>query len=195
MTSQKLYAVACKGLADPLVGAPLEVLIAHLHAETGVFFNLVGGLDPHPLFEVEIMQPILAAHKRGEAIIFLGHSMGAMAAFYAADRLKAQNLHSPLFIALDATNWASNAPGVVPWTKPATTPPAGHWYAPDNIDTFLYFHQAAGPGGGVAFPAHDNAHTKFYSGYLPHESHIGIVNDPTVRKAIVGALKALKGAS
>jgi pimeloyl-ACP methyl ester carboxylesterase len=190
--TKKTYAVACKGLADPLVGAPLEVLIAYLHAETGVFFNLVGGLDPHPLFELEILGPMLAAHQRGEAIVFLGHSMGAMAAFYAADRLKAQGVHSPLFIALDATNWASNAPGVAPWTRPATTPPAGHWYAPDNIDTFLYFHQAAGPGGGVAFLAHGNTHTKFLSSYLQYETHIGIVNNLTVRKAIVGALKALK---
>jgi pimeloyl-ACP methyl ester carboxylesterase len=190
--TEKIYAVACKGLADPLVGAPLEVLIAYLHAETGVFFNLVGGLDPHPLFEVEILGPMLAAHQRGEAVVFLGHSMGAMAAFYAADRLKAQGVHSPLFIALDATNWASNAPGVAPWTRPATTPPAGHWYAPDNVDEFLYFHQTAGPGGGVAFPAHGNTHTKFRSYDMPQESHLSIVNAPAVRTAIVDALKALR---
>jgi hypothetical protein len=96
--TEKIYAVACKGLADPLVGAPLEVLIAYLHAETGVFFNLVGGLDPHPLFEVEIYNPVVAAHARGETIVFLGHSMGAMSCFYLADRMKAQGIHSPLFI-------------------------------------------------------------------------------------------------
>jgi hypothetical protein len=185
------YCVACKGLADPLVGAPLEVLVMALRAETGFFFNIVGGLNPHPLFEVEILGPMVEAHQRGEDLIFLGHSMGAMAAFYAADRLKALGIHSPLFIALDATNWASNAPGVIPWIRPETTPPAGHWYAPDNIDEFIYFHQAAGPGGGVAFPAHGNVHTKFHSGYLPNESHLSIVNSPIVRKAIVAALRAL----
>ena len=43
----------------------------------------------------------------------------------------------------------------------------------------------------MAFLAHGNTHTKFHSSYLPFESHIGIVNDRTVRTAIVGALKAL----
>jgi hypothetical protein len=190
--TKAIYAVACKGLADPLVGAPLEVLIAYLHAETGIFFHLVGGLDPHPLFEMEIYNPVIGAHSRGETIVFLGHSMGAMATFYLADRLRQQGIHSPLFIAIDATNWASNAPGVPPWTKPATTPPAGHWYAPDNIDEFLYFHQSAGPGGGIAFPAHGNTHIKFHSYNMPQESHLSIVNAPAVRAAIVAALKALK---
>jgi len=185
------YCIACKGLADPLVGAPLERLVLDLHVETGLTFNIVGGLDPHPLFEVEILGPLVEAHKRGETIVFLGHSMGAMAAFYAADRLKALGIHSPLFIALDATNWASNAPGVAPWTRPATTPPAGHWYVPDNVDVFLYFHQSAGPGGGVALLAHGNTHTKLASYNMPSETHIGIVNDPLVRKVIVDALKAL----
>jgi hypothetical protein len=190
--TKTIHAIGCKGLADPLVGAPLEILLAYLNHETGVFFHLVGGLDPHPLFEVEIVQPAVAAHKRGETVVFLGHSMGAMAAFFLADRMKAQGIHSPLFIAIDATNWASNAPGVAPWTRPATTPPAGHWYAPDNIDTFLYFHQSAGPGGGVAFPAHGNIHTKFHSYNLPQESHLSIVNASAVRTAIVAALKAIK---
>ena len=163
-----------------------------LTAESGVHFNLVGGLDPHPLFEVEIFGPMVAAHQRGETVIFLGHSMGAMAAFYAADRLKAQGIHSPLFIAIDATNWGTNAHGVAPWTTPASTPPAGHWYAPDNIDQFLYFHQNAGPGGGVAFRAPGNDHTVLKQWHLPSENHISIVNAPVVRAAILDALKALK---
>jgi hypothetical protein len=188
----KIYAVACKGLADPLVGAPLEVLIAYLNHETGIFFNLVGGLDPHPLFEIEIFGPMVQAHGRGETVIFLGHSMGAMAAFYAADRLKKLGIHSPLFIAIDTTNWASNAPGVAPWTKPATTPPAGHWYAPDNIDVFYYFHQLAGPGGGVAELAHGNTHTRLHAYKMAQETHISIVNAQATRTVIVGALKQMQ---
>jgi hypothetical protein len=188
----KKFCVACKGLADPLVGAPLEILIAYLNQQTGDFFHLVGGLDPHPLFEVEILAPLVAAHKRGETLIMLGHSMGAAATFYAADRLKALGIHAPLFIAIDAMNWTGNASGVAPWTRPATTPPAGRWYAPDNIDDFYYFHQSAGPGGGVAELAHGNTHTKLHTYFMPQENHISIVNAKPVRDTIVKALKALK---
>jgi pimeloyl-ACP methyl ester carboxylesterase len=189
----KIYAVACKGLADPLVGAPLEILIVYLNQATGIFFNLVGGLDPRPLFEGEIVEPVLAAHARGEQIVFLGHSMGAMAAFYLADRLKREGIHSPLFIAIDATNWASNAPGVAPWTAPpATTPPVGHWYAPDNIDVFYYFHQLAGPGGGVAELAHGNTHTRLHVYKMAQENHISIVNAQATRSVILGALTQLQ---
>jgi hypothetical protein len=192
--TKPIYAIGCKGLADPLVGMPLEVLLAYLTRETGIPFHLVGGLDPHPLFEVEIYQPAVAAHERGEIVIFLGHSMGSMAAFFLADRLKKVGIRSPLFIAIDATNWASNAPSIVPWTKPATTPPAGHWYVPDNIDVFLYFHQSAGPGGGLAFLAPGNTHTKFHSYNMPQENHLSIVNAAGVREAIVAALKAVQAA-
>jgi pimeloyl-ACP methyl ester carboxylesterase len=187
----KLYAVACKGLADPLVSAPLEQLIAFLNLETGIFFNLVGGLDPHPLFEVEILNPLIEAHGRGETVVFLGHSMGAMAAFYAADRLKTLGIHSPLFVAIDATDWASNAPGVPPWSR-APVDFAGKWYVPDNIDAFYYFHQSAYPGGGIAAPAHGNTHTKLHTYFMPQETHIGIVNDRMVRKAIVDALRGVR---
>jgi pimeloyl-ACP methyl ester carboxylesterase len=187
-----IHAIGCKGLADPLVGMPLELLLAYLNQETGIFFNLVGGLDPHPLFEVEILQPALQAHARGETIVFVGHSMGGMACFYLADRLKRSGVTSPLFVGIDATNWASNAPDVAPWTRPATTPPAGHWYAPDNIDRMLYFHQDAGPGGGVAFLAHGNTHTKLSTYHMPQESHLSIVNAAGVRTAIVEALNDVK---
>jgi pimeloyl-ACP methyl ester carboxylesterase len=184
----KLYAVACKGLADPLVAAPLERLVAFLNLETGIFFNLVGGIDPHPLFEIEILNPLIEAYGRGETVIFLGHSMGAMAAFIAADRLKALGIKSPLFVAIDATDWASNAPGVIPWTRaPANL--AGKWYVPDNIDEFYYFHQSAYPGGGVAELEHGNTHTKFHTYFMPQESHIGIVNNRMVQKTIVDALR------
>lgn len=186
----KLYAIACKGLADPLVTAPLEQLIAWLNIETHIFFNLVGGLDPHPLFE-PIMEMMVQAHQRGETVIFLGHSMGGMAAFYAADRLRSLGIRSPLFIGLDATDWASNAAGVPPWTRPATTPPAGHWYAPDNIDKFIYIHQDAPPGGGVAFLAPGNKHTVLKEYHLPQESHIGIVNAQLTRSVILSALREL----
>lgn len=190
--SKTIHAIGCKGLADPLVGAPLEVLLAYLNHETGIFFHLVGGLDPHPLFEIEILQPALNAHARGEVIVFIGHSMGGMACFYLADRLKQHGITSPLFVGIDATNWASNAAGVIPWTRPATTPPAGHWYCPDNIDKMLYFHQTAGPGGGVALLAPGNKHSKLLTFNMPQENHISIVNAPPVRNQIVAALNEVK---
>lgn len=189
--SRVIHAIGCKGLMDPLVGAPLELLLAHIWAQVGIRFELVGGVDPHPLFDVEILQPALAAYERGEVIIFLGHSMGGMATFYMADELKRRGITSPLFIGLDATDWASNHPTVPPWSRAPVTQ-AGRWYAPSNIDKFMYFHQDAYPGGGRCYPAAGNTHTKLIVEHMPEQSHLSIVNAPLVRQMIVEALRALK---
>ena len=186
----KFYCVACQGLDEFAVGQPVEVLAAFLNRNTpdGVHFPVVGGVDPQ-LVADQIIADLIAAAKSGAVVIFVGHSKGAMLAFYAADALKAAGLYSPLFISIDSTEWGSNVPGALQW---AIVPSAfaGKWLVPDNIANWLHFRQPAYPGGGVASLAPGNTTTQFQN-FERTESHVALPDTPTVEQIILQAVLAI----
>ena len=78
------FDVACQGLDEFAVGQPLITLADWLNdnTPTGIHFNVVGGIDPQ-LQQETIEQSMIVAAVTGSAPIFVGHSKGAMEAFYA----------------------------------------------------------------------------------------------------------------
>lgn len=181
------YCVACQGLAEFAVGQPVETLAAYLNAKTpdGVHFNVVGGIDPQPGAQA-IIDDLIAAAKNGAVVIFIGHSKGAMLAFYAADAMKAAGVGSPLFISIDSTDWGSNVPGTAQWTIVAGEN-GGKWLVPDNVANWLHFRQPAYPGGGVASLAPGNTATELQV-FERTESHVALPDTPEVESIILQAV-------
>lgn len=181
------YCVACQGLDEFAVGQPLEALASYLNRNTpdGVHFTVVGGVDPQ-LEAQDIINGLIAAAKKGDVVLFVGHSKGAMLAFYAADAMKAAGVSSPLFISIDSTDWGSNVPGTAQWTIVAGEN-AGKWLVPDNVANWLHFRQPAYPGGGVASLAPGNTTTELQV-FERTESHIALPDTPEVESIILQAV-------
>lgn len=179
------FELACHGL---LVGQPVNDLAAWLNAKTpdGVHFNIVGDADPQPEAQ-QIVGQMVEANRNGSVPIFVGHSKGAMLAFYAADYLKELGVRSPLFVSIDSTCWGTNVPGEIEWAVVMSSN-AGKWLVPDNVDAWLHFYQDSYPGGGQAQLAPNNATTALQIQHLPAENHLSIVNCDSVRQAILAAV-------
>jgi hypothetical protein len=185
----KTFDVACNGLMEQAFGNPLEELATWLNDNTpeGFHLNVVGGFDPRPGAQGYV-DDLIANARAGSTPIFIGHSLGAMLSFYAADALKAAGLTSPLFVSIDSTDWGTNAPGIPQWSTVVMPPSTGEYFVPDNVATWLHFYQDSAPGGGVAQLAPGNETTILRAQHLPAENHISIVNCDPVRKAILAAV-------
>ena len=181
--------VACNGLLEQAFGNPLEQLAEWLNANTpaGFHLNVIGGFDPRPGTQGYI-DDMIAKGRQGIPTIYIGHSLGAMLTFYAADALKAAGLKSPLFVSIDSTDWGTNAPGIPRWSTVVLPPSTGEYFVPDNVETWLHFYQDGAPGGGVAQLAPGNETTVLRAQHLPGENHISIVNCAPVRQAILAAV-------
>ena len=185
--------VACNGLLEQAFGNPLEQLADWLNANTpaGFHLNVIGGLDPRPGTQGYI-DDMIAKGRKGIPTIYVGHSLGAMLAFYGANALKAANLKSPLFVSIDSTDWGTNAPGIPQWSTVVFPPNTGQYFVPANVATWLHFYQNSPPGGGIAQLAPGNETTILRTWHLPEENHISIVNCDQVRTAVLAAiLKAI----
>ena len=141
MTEYSCY--ACHGL---IVTWPVDDLAEWLDQNTpaGIHFNTVGGVDPQ-LYAGAITTAVIRDIDAGKQVIFIGHSMGAMLAYYLADDLKSAGLKAPLFIPIDPTDWGSNLPDTLRWSWSVTA--AGRWAAPSNIGKWINYHQPSYPGG------------------------------------------------
>jgi pimeloyl-ACP methyl ester carboxylesterase len=184
----RYFGLCCHGLG---VIQPVDWLAAFLNKNTPakVHFEIVGGIDPRPL-EGSIISTADLAMKRGNRLIFIGHSLGAMLAFYLADRLKAEGKRAPLFVSLDPTGWGTNAPGIAPWSQ-LTGGEAGKWYVPDSVDTWMAYRTTGyvgDLGGGYAQLAPGNVTTEFAE-YTRTEDHIGFVSVPEVQQQILDVVK------
>ena len=170
---------ACKGL---LIGEPIVELAAYLNAETpnGIHFNVVGGLDPQTEQD-QITKDVEDDIAKGKEVIFIGHSKGAMLAYYLADSLKAKGLKASLFVAIDPTCWGSNVDHATPWLISLFN--GGKWAAPDNIGKFIDFHQPSYPGGGVCISGGTDI-------AVSDVDHLSIVNSNIVRMTILAAIKS-----
>jgi hypothetical protein len=176
MTEYACY--ACHGLG---LVQPIDTLAAWLDANTpkGIRFrdHIVGGMDPQ-LEEGSIRASIQADIDAGRRLIFVGHSKGAMLAYYLG-------YPAALVVAIDPTDWGSNieCPN---WDL--TPPRPGQWEAPDNVTRWINFHQSGYPGGGVLANPGPVREDHFF----PDCDHMSIVNDPRTMKiihsAIIGAM-------
>src|ERR1700678_4486397 len=98
------FDVACNGLLEQAFGSPVDDLATWLNNNTpeGFHLTVIGGADPRPGAQGYI-DDMIAEGQKGTPTIFIGHSLGAMLSFYAADALKAAGLTSPLFVSIDST--------------------------------------------------------------------------------------------
>jgi hypothetical protein len=171
----------CNGLSEQIFGNQVAQLIAWLNANTpdGIHFNEVGGFDPRPPVQDQITAAVEADIAAGKTVIFGGHSLGAGLCYYLADALNAKSQTSPLFFAIDPTQWGTNIPPAASWALMPPTP--GQWVAPPNIGIFINFHQPVYPGGGVCVRGGDDI-------AVPNTDHIGIPNTDLVRGTVVNAI-------
>ncbi len=170
MTEYACY--ACHGLG---VIQPIDQLARWLnvHTPNGIHFNTVGGSDPM-LEEAGIRASIEADLKAGRQLIFIGHSKGAMLAYYLG-------YPAPLAVAIDPTDWGSNI-DCAEWTL--TPPQPGQWRAPANVGRWINFHQSGYPGGGVLANPSDAAQDHFF----PDCNHMTIPTDPRTMQIIHDAI-------
>lgn len=170
MTKYACY--ACHGLG---LVQPIDTLAAWLNANTpsGIHFKTVGAMDPQ-LEERSIRGSIEADLAAGNELIFVGHSKGAMLAYFL--RYKA-----PLIVAIDPTDWGSNFE-CSDWDL--TPPQPGQWGAPSNVTRWINFHQSGYPGGGVLSNPGPGKEDHFF----PDCSHMTIPTDPRTMKIIHDAV-------
>lgn len=174
MTDYACY--ACHGLGGI---QPIDTLAAWLneHTPKSIHFNVVGSTNPQ-LEEGEIRQRITADLQANKKLIFVGHSMGAMLAYYL-------NYAAPLIVAIDPTDWGSNI-NCPPWTL--SPPQPGQWRATDGVVRWINFHQVDYPGGGVLSNPGPGREDHFF----PDTNHMSIPTDPRtmniIRDAILGAM-------
>lgn len=183
----KTYDLACHGL---LVGSPVDQLAAYLNANTpaGFHLDIVGGLDPRPQTG-QIIDNMIAKGRAGFPSIFIGHSLGAMLSFYAADALNAQKLSAPLIASIDPTCWGTNSPGIPSWSEVVLPPNTGRYFVPSNVDVWVHCQQDSFPGGGSAVRAPGNDRTRLVSLHLPAENHLSIVNCAQVRSTLLAEIE------
>lgn len=188
MTKQLFSCYTCNGLLEQAFGNPVSELADWLNAETpaGIHFKDVGGFDPRPPVQQRIVADVKADIEAGKQVIFIGHSLGAMLAYYLADELNAEGLKAPLLVAIDPTQWGTNVPPAAPWMLTPPTP--GQYKAPPNVGTFINFHQPAYPGGGVCIAGGQDIP-------VPGVDHISIPNCNLVRQTILHAIGKVIGAS
>lgn len=180
MTEYACY--ACNGLLEQAFGNPVSELADWLNVETpaGIHFNDVGGFDPRPPLQQQITAAVIADAKAGKIILFIGHSLGAGMSYYVARDLVAAGYNSPLFVAIDPTQWGTNIPPSPDWMLTPPTP--GQWAVPPGFTgMFVNFHQPAYPGGGVCVSGGDDIP-------VPGENHISIPNSTLVRQTILNAI-------
>lgn len=172
---------ACHGLG---IVQPINDLAAWLNAHTpqGIHFNIVGGADPQ-VEQMSINNAVFSDLARGGQLIFIGHSKGAMLAYYLAQDLEKAKLKAPLFVAIDPVQWSSNLPGCTPWLVQANDK-AGRWEAPNSIGRFINFRQPGYPGGGVLV----NVSDRFTDVLLTGVDHMSIPNAAQVREIILQAV-------
>lgn len=186
--TEKFFCLACNGLHEELFGGPLTQLVHYLniHLPVEVHFNVVGGVDPRP-FTDQITHNLVSAAGAGYKIIFLGHSLGAMMAFYQADRLNERDIHAPLFISIDPTQWGTNAVGTAAWLLGGSN--AGRYYVPPNVAKWINFTQPVYPGGGRAQLVRGNKLSKFEE-FPRLEPHVVLPVTPAVQDIILRAILA-----
>jgi hypothetical protein len=185
----KYYAVLCNGLHEELFGSPLSMLGDFLneHTPTGIHFEVIGGMDPRVMYQT-LLHNLTAAISSGYRGLIVGHSLGAMWAYYAADELKRRQMRAPLCVAIDPTDWGSNIncnPYVV------SPPEPGHYLCPDSIDRMIHIRQPFYPGGGFGAVADGNKLTAFTM-LNRTESHVVLPLVPAVQQAILGAVLAVR---
>ena len=170
MTEYACY--ACHGLG---VVQPIDMLVGYLNAHTpsGIHFRTVGGINPQ-LEESDIRINIVRDMGAGKKLIFIGHSMGAMLAYYLG-------YAAPLVVAIDPTDWGSNI-DTVEWSL--TPPKPGQWRAPPNVEHWINFHQNGYPGGGVLENPGDNREDH----HFPDCTHMSIPTDQRTMKIILDAI-------
>lgn len=169
-------ALCCHGLG---VVQPIDQLAAVLNAKTPLRFEIVGAADPM-LEHGAIASRVTGAIKEGKRVIFIGHSKGAMLAYYLS-------VYSPtLTIAIDPTCWGSNI-NTAAWAF-AAPGFAGTWRAAGH-GRFINFHQSGYPGGGkLENPSEPTREDYFF----PQCDHMSIVNDPrTVEIVRMAVMKAV----
>lgn len=163
---------ACHGLG---LVQPIDTLAQWLNERTpkGIHFQVVGGTNPQ-IEELKIRQSIESDLEDGKALIFVGHSMGAMLAYYLGYR-------APLIVAIDPTDWGSNI-DAPPWTL--TPPRPGQWRAPLTVGRFINFHQDSYPGGGVL----ENPGNGREDHHFPDCNHMSIPTDPRTMRIVLNAV-------
>jgi len=183
---KKYFCLAVNGLHEELFANPLGQLANYLNVSSpaGVHFNVVGGMDPRPFIN-QFIHNCAAAAGAGYSIIMIGHSLGSMMMFYLADAMKLRGITIPLVVAIDATDWGTNAPNTFPYAM--GTAMAGHYWVPDNVDRFIYYRQPVYPGGGVATLATNNTHTQFEP-YERVEAHVVLPILPDIQRHILKAV-------
>lgn len=180
-------AIACNGLHEELFANPLSQLVFNYlnpRLPARCQFKVVGGIDPRP-FTSSFTHWLAAAHNAGKKIIWIGHSLGAMMAFYQADALNSLKISSPLFISIDPTDWGTNVPGIAPWLLGGSH--AGEYLVPPNVDRWIQFRQPVYPGGGRAHLAPGNDHTKLEA-YERLEPHVALPVTPAIQEIILSAV-------
>lgn len=174
MTEYACY--ACHGLG---MVQPIDTLASWLNAHTpaGIHFKIVGAMNPQ-LEEGPIRASIENDIGAGKQLIFVGHSMGAMLAYYLGYK-------ALLIVAIDPTDWGSNI-NCQNWTL--TPPNPGQWRATSNVIRWINFHQSGYPGGGVLSNPGPGREDHFF----PTCDHMSIPTDPRTMKiihdAILGAM-------
>lgn len=183
---KKFFCLAVNGLHEELFANPLGQLANYLNRNTrpNIHFNVVGGTDPRPFLD-QFIHNCEAAHGAGYELFLIGHSLGAVMTFYLADAMKARAIPIRLVVAIDATDWGTNAAGTIPYAMGTST--AGHYWVPDNCDRFIYYRQPGYPGGGVAYLAAGNTSTAFES-YERVEAHVVLPILPDIQQHILRAV-------
>lgn len=179
----KVYGICCHGLG---IIQPIDNLCSFLnkHTPSGVHFNIVGGADPRITYPI-IIDNMIKAHAAGYEVIFMGHSLGAMLAFIAADKLKSHGIKSKLFVSFDSTQWGSNAPGTLPYAP--GSPHAGQYFVPDNVAHWIHYWQPVYPGGGRVHLAPGNT-TTVLEEHRRYEDHINMVNAFDLQQHVLDVL-------
>lgn len=163
--------ILCHGLG---VVQPIDQLGAFLHEKTGLTFSIAGGADPQleeGLIRNQVQRAILAKQR----VIFIGHSKGAMLAFYLS------NFSPDLIVAIDPTCWGSNV-GAPAWDL--FPPKPGCWQSWSK-KKLINIHQAGYPGGGHLTNPGLFADDHFF----PDSDHMSIVNDPRTRDIVLKAVR------
>lgn len=170
MTAFACY--ACHGLGFV---QPIDQLARwlDLHTPAGIHFTTVGASDPM-LEESAIRAAVEADLAAGKKLIFIGHSKGAMLAYYL-------DYPAALIVAIDPTDWGSNI-DCAEWTL--TPPLPGQWRAPEGVTRFINIHQSGYPGGGVL----ENPGPGREDHFFPDLSHMTIPTDPRVMAIVRDAI-------
>lgn len=172
---------ACHGLG---VIQPIDDLAQWLRLQLHLQVQTVGGIDPM-IEQGSIIASIKADLSAKHQVIFISHSKGAMLAFYLPDN-NVGDLSNSMIISIDPTCWGSNI-NAPQWSTLVEYP--GQWKA-KNAARWLNFTSGTYPGGGRMINANETAYRQFS---FTDDDHMGIVNDPRVRKTILSTMQTFMG--